>query len=70
MTRHFELREETLVSRASDDDLEQIGRAGFVFEAVNTLRGMAEDTGNPEAAVADLALQLLYAQHKQMVNKR
>jgi DNA repair exonuclease SbcCD nuclease subunit len=70
LTRHFELREETLVSRASDDDLEQIGRAGFVFEAVNTLRGMAEDTGNPEAAVADLALQLLYAQHKQMVNKR
>jgi len=70
LARHFELREETLVSRASEDDLEQIGRAGFVFEAVNTLRGLAEDPNNQQAAVADLALQLLYAQHKQLVNKR
>jgi DNA repair exonuclease SbcCD nuclease subunit len=50
----------SLIAEPSDDDLQAIGRGGFVGHAVDCLREQATGRNSEQAATARLALQILY----------
>lgn len=49
-----------LIAEASEDDLQAIGRGGFIGHAVNRLLDLARGVDPEQAATARLALQILY----------
>lgn len=61
--RHLRLDDQELIPEPNDDDLDRIGRAGFVRTAVERLREQADDKGNPEREIAKAALIRLYQEH-------
>ena len=52
-----------LIEDPSDDDLDALDGSGFVRLTVERLRALAADDGSPEAAVARIALRMLYIDH-------
>jgi DNA repair exonuclease SbcCD nuclease subunit len=67
LLRHLEIKEEGLVTQASPADLDELGRSGFIAETVRRLRTISAETSDPlNAEIATLALQMLYAEHKQV----
>jgi DNA repair exonuclease SbcCD nuclease subunit len=69
LVRYLEYKDQMLVSQPSNDDLDELGRTGFIGEAVKQLRLMAQDATNSERDIAEAALQLLYAESMRVVNK-
>jgi DNA repair exonuclease SbcCD nuclease subunit len=61
--RGFRFNEEGLVLNPTDDDLDEIDRAGFVRVAADRLRSLARDTSNEKARIATLALKRLYIEY-------
>ncbi len=49
-----------LIAEASEDDLQAIGRGGFMGQAVNRLLDLARGAEPEQAAIARLALQILH----------
>ena len=65
LVRYLDYRADNLIGEASEEDLEQLGRTGFIGQTVNKLRAIAETGEGEDAEVANIALQLLYVEHKQ-----
>jgi hypothetical protein len=65
MVRYLEYRTDNLIGEASEEDLEDLGRGGFIGQAVAELRTIATSAEGEEAEIANIALQLLYVEHKQ-----
>jgi hypothetical protein len=62
--RALRFDEAGLVLNPSDQDLDEIDRAGFVRVAADRLRVLAGDAGNSrQAHLAGLALKRLYVEH-------
>jgi DNA repair exonuclease SbcCD nuclease subunit len=71
LVRYLDFRDEQLVGEASEDDLAQIGSGGFVGDAVRMLRDKAANAESAEEAdAANLALQILFVEHKQLAGKK
>lgn len=71
LVRYLDFRDDQLIGEASDDDLAQLGTSGFVGDAVNMLREKAQSASSPEEAdAANLALQILFVEHKQLASKK
>lgn len=69
LVRYLDYREDDLIGEASQDDLEQLGTSGFIGDAVRQLRSIS-DAQTDEAEVANLALQILFLEHKQLAGKK
>ena len=62
--RALRFDESGLVLHPTEQDLDDIDRAGFVRVAADRLKAMADDTSNPQLAqLAGLALKRLYIEH-------
>ena len=61
--RYLRLDNQELIAQPNDDDLDCIGRTGFVRTAVERLRAQADDQGNPEREIAEAALIRLYQEN-------
>jgi DNA repair exonuclease SbcCD nuclease subunit len=71
LVRYLDYREDQLIGEASADDLEQLGSSGFVGDAVRMLREKAAAAETEEEAdAANLALQILFVEHKQLAGKK
>jgi hypothetical protein len=71
LVRYLDFRDDQLVGEASEDDLAHIGTGGFVGDAVRVLREKAANAASPEEAdAANLALQILFVEHKQLASKK
>lgn len=64
--RHLDIDLDALVTEPTDDDLDLIDKGGFVRVAVDRLRAIARDPVHPDRAVAALALQRLYVEHRRL----
>lgn len=58
--RWLDVDETGLLPEPSSEDLDRLGRHGFVGAAAQRLRARAADPADPEQSVARLALQMLY----------
>lgn len=56
------VRTSDLVSSPTEDDLNDLGRQGFVATVVERLRILEGDATNPDSAFARVALQRLYVE--------
>jgi DNA repair exonuclease SbcCD nuclease subunit len=71
LVRYLDYREDQLIGEASADDLEQLGSSGFIGDAVRMLREKAAAAVTEEEAdAANLALQILFVEHKQLAGKK
>lgn len=70
LVRYIEFDDRQLVSEATESDLKQMSGDGFISDAVARLRGLAADCANPDREIADLALQMLFTEHKLLVHKK
>lgn len=61
--RYLRLDNQELIAQPNDDDLDRIGRTGFVRTTVERLRDQADAQGNPEREIAKAALIRLYQEH-------
>lgn len=61
--RQLVIDDNNLVLEPTEADLDAIDRTGFVRTAVDRLRALAEDSANPDAEIARLALRRLYVEH-------
>ncbi len=60
---YFDVNSENLGIQPTEEDLDAIDHAGIVRAAVEKLRAIAADPGDPRAHLAPLALQRLYSEH-------
>lgn len=65
---HLDIDDSHLYSQPSEADLDMIDQTGFVRNAVNRLKRLAEDPANPESDIANRALQRLYLEHLKQVS--
>lgn len=70
LVRYLDYKEDNLIGEASQDDLEQLGTKGFIGDAVRELRTLANSGDAEQAEIANLALQILFLEHKQLAGKR
>lgn len=68
--RYLDYRADNLITEASDDDLESLGSEGFIGEAVTKLRTLSAECNGDQGELAELALQILYSEHKQLAGKK
>ncbi|MGZ9083466.1 MAG: metallophosphoesterase family protein, partial [Rhodoplanes sp.] len=61
--RYLEVSDAGLIAQPSEDDLDCIGRGGFIRAAVDRLRARADDPGDAASDAARLALRILYVEH-------
>ena len=66
--RLFDLRVDDtgLIDEPDEDDLDRIDTGGFVRQAIETLRALANDPQNPEREAAALALRMAYVEHARL----
>ncbi len=66
--RLFDLRvdDSRLIDEPDEDDLDRIDTGGFVRQAVETLRALADDPQNPQREAARLALRMAYVEHARL----
>ena len=57
------VRTNDLVPSPTEEDLNELGRQGFVATVVERLRNLEGDATNPDSGFARLALQRLYVEH-------
>ena len=60
--RYFFVDDEHLYSRMTDDDLNRIDTGGFVRNAADRLKDLAENSDEEERKLASLALKRLYVE--------
>jgi DNA repair exonuclease SbcCD nuclease subunit len=70
LLRYLDYRDEQLVTSAADSDLEELCTSGVLAETVRQLQQICQNAEQPEREQAQLALQILYAEHKQLAGKR
>ncbi len=71
LVRYLDYREDNLIGEASEEDLQQLGTSGFIGDAVRDLQLIASQAENPEdMEIANLALQILFLEHKQLAGKK
>ena len=64
---HLAVDDSQFYSQPTEADLDMIDQAGFVRNAVNRLKLLADDPTNTESDIAQLALQRLYLEHLKQV---
>lgn len=67
---YLEYLEEGLVGEASSDELNEICGSGFIANAVQSLNAIQNDADHPDQESAQLALQLLYTEHRLLGSKK
>jgi hypothetical protein len=67
---HLEYLDEGLLGEASSEELGEICGSGFVMQAVENLKTIQSAVEHPDRDSAQLALQLLYSEHKALESKR
>jgi DNA repair exonuclease SbcCD nuclease subunit len=65
---YLDIDDSQLHSQPTEADLDTIDHGGFVRNAVNRLKLLADDPSNPESEIAHLALQRLYLEHLRQVS--
>jgi hypothetical protein len=70
LVRFLDYREDGLIGEASQEDLESLGTSGFIGDAVRDLRALCSGADGEQAEIANLALQILFLEHKQLTGKR
>ena len=61
--RYLEVSDAGLIAQPSEEDLDRIGRGGFIRAAVDRLRAREDDPGDVASDAARLALRILYVEH-------
>lgn len=65
---YLETDDSGLMARPDENELKQMGNTGFVHAAVQQLLAMSKDANNADSETANLALQILYLEHKELVH--
>lgn len=63
-THYIDYVDDGLVAEASQEELSEVGGTGFIARAVTKLKSLQSDKDAPEHDIAELALQILYSEHK------
>ena len=64
---HLDVDDARLLDEPTSDDLDAVDTSGFVRLAMERLKAIAEDTVNPQAADARMALRMMYLDHHDKV---
>ena len=64
---HLDVDDGGLLDEPTSDDLDAVDTSGFVRQAMERLKAMADDAANPLSADARMALRMMYLDHHEKV---